>query len=253
MNTKNFLMSMLILVLLGSVVFAQGNRQASDIYAYPITGGPEWEALFGTEGHDDRAKACEVPADVLAKMSTKGLVYTCLNYPLNHELMMVNSPQRAFRFLISNSNAYQALFLRKDAVEVLLEVFDELSPASFKKYSSIEDEGALERFRQFNALGHLIGQPEFIDQMDVRTRKQLVEKCASRIQSFAEQPEKFGSVSTISYTYPLAVSIAKDNATMRSASPEFTERINNLVETGMIDTEETMTSVMEAANNIVKQ
>ncbi len=251
MNTKNFLMSMLILVLLGSVVFAQGNRQASDAYIYPITGGPEWEALFG-EGFDNRAKACEVPEATLANMSTKGLVYTCLNYPLNLEVAASNSPQRAMRFIMSNSNAYQALLKRKDAGAVLVEVMDELTPASFKRYSSIEDEGALERFRQFNALGHLLGQIEIIDQMDSRARTTLVDKCSKRLASFSEQPEKFGLLSTMSYVYPLAVSISKDESTMRRADPGFAAELNSIVETGALPSAETFSKMMEVANKIVK-
>lgn len=111
----------------------------NDAYHYPIKPGTEeWKKL---RNHEDMIMVCQIPDEILRKMSTPGLVETVLNYPLYMEMTASSNSdfQKAFEWMSSKFNGFQELYKRKDAGSVLLARYKSMDPAAFgKDFTSIQ-------------------------------------------------------------------------------------------------------------------
>ncbi|QNP54519.1 hypothetical protein H9L05_22680 (plasmid) [Hymenobacter qilianensis] len=79
----------------------------ADTYVFPIVPGtPAW-ATFQTGA--EMVAACQLPAATLPRISTAGLVATCLTYPLLGNMLAANSLQRGTRAQLANFNGFGEL------------------------------------------------------------------------------------------------------------------------------------------------
>lgn len=91
---------------------------------YPITeDSDEWGSL---KTHDDMVAACNVPEELLEKMSTEELVDLMLDYPLLGDLRMYDNLNEGFYFLSQNSNVLAEILKREDGAHELLAAYDGL-------------------------------------------------------------------------------------------------------------------------------
>ena len=91
-----------------------------DEYEYPITPGTdEWYALDIPE----RVQVSQLPDDVLAKISTAGLLETYLKYPFLIELRFGNGHQQSFKNMSVSFNGLGELLKRPDLPDVLINKF----------------------------------------------------------------------------------------------------------------------------------
>lgn len=86
-----------------------------------------WKSYTSTEQMFD---ACQVPSDTLTKMSTAALVKTCINHPLTFIFSAYNNELKGIDFVIDNSNAFQELLSREDAVKELIDFYSRASVLS---------------------------------------------------------------------------------------------------------------------------
>lgn len=102
-----------------------------DAYDYPVRPGTEeWKSLGS---HPERVKACQIPESILENMTTDGLVYSVLDYPLLYDMFGTDNPQGGFDLLTSRFNGLQELIKRNDAGKVLLEKYQATNPKEIKK------------------------------------------------------------------------------------------------------------------------
>ena len=109
---------------------------ATDIYEFPITPDKtpdEWKNLGD---YSARLAVLQIPEDVLATISTKGLFETCLNYPFIINMLMFNNYQDAFDSLCS-FNGLQELMKRPDAGSIILSYYKSIDFNNLDKYSEI--------------------------------------------------------------------------------------------------------------------
>ena len=98
----------------------------ADAYTFPILPGtPAWAAFTSGQQMVD---ACQVPANTLQNMSTVGLVYTCLDYPLLNNMTAHNSLQKGVRAQLVNFNGFSELSQRPDGAALLLARYQQLKP-----------------------------------------------------------------------------------------------------------------------------
>jgi len=96
-------------------------QKAADAYVFPVRPGiAEWAAL---RSYTEKVQVCQIPEHLLERMSTRGLVETCLHYPLLLVLVTSNSPADGIEYLLSSFNGLQALLQRNDAGLALLEYY----------------------------------------------------------------------------------------------------------------------------------
>lgn len=86
-------------------------------YIYPVVPGTdEWNAL---DSQDEKVAVCQIPADILSKLTTEALVETVLDYPLMCNISAYNSFLSGYEAVKAQFNGLQELSTRSDAEEVL--------------------------------------------------------------------------------------------------------------------------------------
>lgn len=103
-------------------------EKPADTYDYPVKGGtPEW-AAFTT--HQQMEDACQIPADTLAKMSTEGLIQSCIDYPLLGDLLLnvgVNITG-TLNNMMQTFSGFIELRKRSDITTTMLERYKRMNP-----------------------------------------------------------------------------------------------------------------------------
>lgn len=103
-----------------------------DAYTFPVKPGTrEWKKLKTSA---EKFSACQVPGKILDKMSTQGLVDTCLDYPMLGHMWAFQSLEQGFLNMVSKFNGLQELLKRKDAGNKLLLKYLEMDPEQIHKY-----------------------------------------------------------------------------------------------------------------------
>lgn len=88
-------------------------------YVYPVVPGTEeWNAL---DGHDQMIKACQIPEDILSRLSTKALLETVLGYPLLGDIGSYVPARRGYDVVLGSFNGLQELVSREDLAKVMAE------------------------------------------------------------------------------------------------------------------------------------
>ena len=106
-------------------------------YEYPVTPQktPErWKQM----DHGEIELACQIPEDVLPRLSTKELLLSCLDYPLFGDLMAYGGDLAGFDAVKTYFNGLQALWEREDLSPVLASLFEELAEKGIAKEPSPE-------------------------------------------------------------------------------------------------------------------
>jgi hypothetical protein len=108
---------------------AYGQVTINDVYDFPIKkGSKEWKQF---ELIEKRIEALQIPEHVLTKISTEGLLETCLAFPYLIDILFYDNYQKGFEALSAEFNGYRELLKRKDLTSALLEKYENLN-ASIK-------------------------------------------------------------------------------------------------------------------------
>lgn len=121
---------LILLVSLFASMNLLGQYSIDTPYNYPVKPGTREWANFKTG--EERLNACQIPIEVLSKLTTGALVETCMNYPLALEYLLSNDERMAISFMIENFNGLKELSRRTDGTIALLDVY--------KKISNINDQ-----------------------------------------------------------------------------------------------------------------
>ncbi|MCD7975624.1 MAG: hypothetical protein LUG51_00150 [Tannerellaceae bacterium] len=93
-------------------------------YEYPVRpGSDEWAAF--TTGQQ-MVDACQIPTDILSKLTTKALAETCMNYPLFFQYTASNDERDGIAYMINSFNGLKELSNRKDGVIELMNIYQEM-------------------------------------------------------------------------------------------------------------------------------
>lgn len=106
-------------------------------YSFESVTTPEiWETFNNLE---EMQNACQIPADILKKMSTKALIQTCMNYPLYGNYIAYNNELDGIRTIIKGFNGFEELQRRTDAAEQLLAYYDNLDIKEISQSASFSN------------------------------------------------------------------------------------------------------------------
>lgn len=168
----------------------------ADTYVFPVLPGtPAWAAF--TTGQQ-LVDACQVPAATLPRISTAGLVATCLRYPLLSNMTTFTSLQRGVRTQLANFNGFGELVQRPQAAALLADRYRLMRPAC------LPAAGAVERGDysfSFTYLEMVLAQDEYLRQLSPAERHRLVQDAlatyAEKQASGAENYSIFGRKTTV--------------------------------------------------------
>lgn len=149
-------------------------EKETDAYVFPVTPDKtpdQWRLLKSLEA---KIEVCQVPDDILAGMSTEGLIETCLSYPRFGEMMLFNHAYYGFLKQTEYFNGLQELFSRPDAGQKLYELYRNVSFANVLK---------TDQFPSFRVryLEYILAQESVLSGLDASTRQDLVKTCIENV------------------------------------------------------------------------
>ncbi len=165
----------------------QSTSYNNDAYDYPVRPGTdEWKALGSTTA---RYEACQIPEDILKKMSTRSLVETVLDYPFLLNYTAYNDMQMGFDTLVKIFNGLQELYTRPDCGTEVLKIFLGIDPAAIGEewdYNQIGDHV----FGLMN-IEILLMQEPVCESLTDEERQALIEKAESNRIAMESIPELY--------------------------------------------------------------
>jgi hypothetical protein len=188
---RSTLAVILALFMISSGVVAAARRSSTTnvAYSYPIKpGSPEWKAL---NSHEEMLQVVQIPEEVLARMSTRALVETVLDYPLFGDMFAYNSLQSGFKAVAGNFNGIQELFRRSDGAHELVLKYRTMDPRSIDEKWSLLKRGQYEA--QFTFIETLLSQDQVLSSMNGKARRALLKECSVKHLAKLDRVDVFGA------------------------------------------------------------
>lgn len=151
---------------------------ATDQYDFPVRPGtPAWASLkTGQEKRD----ICQVPDTVLKRISTVGLVETCLDYPLLSTMSAHTSLQRGTVAVLANFNGFNELRRRPESGSVLANRYRQMGPQCLPSDASEIEQGAYSF--TFTHIEMILAQDDYLTKLSAKDRKTLLREALTKYQ-----------------------------------------------------------------------
>jgi hypothetical protein len=147
-----------------------GQKEMKDVYDFPIkSGSVEWKQF---ESIQKRIDALQIPDVVLVKISTEGLLETCLNFPYLNDIFYFDNYQQGFEALTSEFNGFRELLKRPDLINVLLNKYKSLCSDVKNIRLQEEVEQGIFTFRHF-VLEFMLAQDVVLRNLSLEQEKAL--------------------------------------------------------------------------------
>lgn len=145
----------------------------ADAYNFPVRPGtPAWAAL---KSGAEMVQACQMPAATLQRISTPGLVATCLDYPLLFDVLAANSLQRGTRSVLDNFNGFVELRQRPQAALLLASRYQQMQPLCLPEKAQRGDYAF-----SFSYLEMTVAQDEYLNQLSPLERRNLLHEALTK-------------------------------------------------------------------------
>lgn len=188
----------------------------ADTYRYPIVPGvPAWANL---QTGDERLAACQIPDSILSNISTEGLVQSWLDMPINNEITMANSPQKAMIFFMEKFSGLRELVKRTDAADIFFKRYQFFNPACVTNYQGIE-EGKFVLSSIYIDLP--LAQDTILKKMTLQLKKALMKEALDKYKVRKKYADHYDV-----FTTDLSLFICA-KAMVNSNYPPFLNKINN--------------------------
>lgn len=160
----------------------------TDEYIYPVTPGTEQWLELGS--HDEMLKVCQIPADVLNEISTRGLIETVLKYPLSSDYLAYSSTQQGFEKVVAQFNGLSELLNRPDAPQELLIKYQEMNPGAInKKWNNLQRS---EFFFSFLNIERLLAQHTILARLNNDEINNLISEAITKVDIKKQHENFFG-------------------------------------------------------------
>jgi hypothetical protein len=183
--------AVLAVFLLASLLVYGGGTSASEAYDYPIKPGTdEWKA-FGS--HEEMLKACQIPEELLHRMSTTALVETVLSYPLIGDWLAYNTPEMGIEHVSEQFNGLSELLGRNDVGVGLIALYQTMDPRTIDVNSPIAEQAEY-YFRLLN-IELLLSQDSVISNLSITDLQNLISRARIISESKLLRSDIFGGYS----------------------------------------------------------
>lgn len=132
-------------------------------------GSKEWQQLTTQE---KKVHACQIPEELLSKISTQNLMELCLNYPLFLNVTVFSTFSSGFNRFVSDFNGINELFRRNKSAELLKEEFVKMSVKNLDSNLTILQQGKYVYDLMFIEL--ILSQDEILRQLSKEELKLLL-------------------------------------------------------------------------------
>ncbi len=169
---------MLCIYLLSITSYGQTNEH----WVYPIRPDmPEWKSF---DTHEKKVTACQIPEATLKKMTTKSLIYACLDNPFYGYITAYNNCLEGFERFVSQFNCFEELSKRDDFESEVLTTYKEFVPNS-RTIGPKPFE--LFKFRlDYKNIELLISHNKFITKLSLVTKVELLQENLVKLKQKSE-------------------------------------------------------------------
>ncbi|MDR1259561.1 MAG: hypothetical protein LBK65_09870 [Tannerellaceae bacterium] len=115
---KNYFYAVISLLFLSFSITAQ---EKIAVWDYPVKPGTEQWKAFTT--YQEKVDACQIPEDVLSKLSTKELAEICMDYPLAFDFLAIDNARLGMRLTITQFNGLTELSKREEGTIELIRIY----------------------------------------------------------------------------------------------------------------------------------
>jgi hypothetical protein len=156
------------------------------IWDYPKKPGTdEWLTLKSSR---EILEACQIPEEILHKLSTQELAYLCINNPILGEMLLASNLQEGFEGLSKTINGFQELKLREDAGSELLEFYLKFDLDSFRIKRTKRETTNLFLDMCFDIV---MAQPVFLEKLTPQQEKILIKEAFNKLVNRQQAGETF--------------------------------------------------------------
>ena len=190
-------------------------KDSDDRYVFPIQPGSEaWFAL----DMPGRYAACQIPENVLATISTAGLLETCLDIAFLREIVS------GFDRFVSVMNGFQELLKRPDLPNVLMNKCSKFNEELNKVYSkSLVEQG---RFTlKVYVVGLLTAQDIILDNLNEEQFDKLVFLTLEQFKTVISHADLFGNWNDTAFALFFAKIIVKKDLAPANVKEELMQYI----------------------------
>ncbi|MFP4449288.1 MAG: hypothetical protein ACLFPH_11185 [Bacteroidales bacterium] len=167
-----------IIILLGFISFSLFcfSQNKDKIWDFPVKPGTDaWASLTSTQEMID---TCQIPVEILSKLTTAELAELCLNYPLLGDMLVTNDFQKGFEAMSSFFNGFQELKKRNDAGVTLLKLYTDFNLHSLQEKKGKEITNVFLDM----CIDVIMAQPVFLQQFNKEQEDELMEASLNRLK-----------------------------------------------------------------------
>lgn len=150
--------------------YKKSKTKKDDSYKFKVTPDRDPKKWKEFSSHKEKVDACQITDKTLDKISTEGLVDTCLEYPMFGDMILFENVQDGFSNLCDNFNGLEELIDREDSGECLYEIYKSLN---FEELLESDDYPLL----KLKYLETILAQEEILTSMSKATRSNLLKTC----------------------------------------------------------------------------
>ena len=197
------------------------SEQIDDKYVYPIKPG---DAIWNSIEISERIEGLQIPEDLLTKISTAGLLETCLEYPYLLDIMFGNNLQHGFDNLLLQFNGFSELLNRPDLVNILIGKYSGLIN-DVEDVQLLTDIGqGMFSFRHL-VLEMIIAQDVIINNLSKKQEKSLFLLSIEHSKIKKNYPNIFSGVNNVPTALLYAKEITKENRVAENMKGKLNELI----------------------------
>lgn len=238
-RVKTFLF---VLLLISYSNFAQNKSDVTNkIYNYPVKPGTsEWKLL---KSHSRKVDVCQIPENVLKKMSTQELIETCIEYPLLGDMFAYDNLNRGFKRVFSGFNGLQELFIRENAGKFLLEKYKNMSPGLHRNNIT---KG--KHTFQFIYIEMILSQDPILFSLSKTDQASLLKESLTKFYEKRKNKEFNSKLSQTSNALLMAKIIASTDTNI-NRDKTLTKNLKRFIETNLLD-EKMLNEILQIANKL---
>ena len=226
------------------VQFAYCQMKTKDIYKFTIRSGTEEWKQFETI--DERVATLQIPDDVLKKISTEGLLETCLEFPYLLEILHGSNAQHGFEGLMEIFNGYRELFRRSDLTNALMEKYKNFKE-DVKSVRLLNDvEQGMFSFRHF-VLEFMLTQDVVLKNLSVEQEKQLFLLSFDHKKIKQNYSDFFGPLNNLPTNLLYAKKVMSDS-NFKFGNAEIKKALSDFIQAPIVIDQQTMDFVEDYIN-----
>ncbi|MBN1598015.1 MAG: hypothetical protein JW894_06950 [Bacteroidales bacterium] len=171
-------MKKIFLLLFTFFFYSLSGQEATTAWDYPVKPGSEkWKSL---KSHKEMVEICQIPEDIIHKLSTKDLAVICLDYPLFFTLTAFNNMQDGFEHIKKDFNGFKELYNRVDASKELMLLYHDIDPREVMSKNTDLEKGNF----MFNIffLEYMLAQKDIINTLSYEDTKIFLIECLNKVE-----------------------------------------------------------------------